>query len=126
MAEEQHESALRTLAFHASQRFENRKITYNGPIRMSAVGDIVAAIHPKITWVGREEKTSVDLTYRLAALNELRNKVEWYVRRDIKHYVTSIRFGLRRNITLRELSTEVSMQGRLPTKIAAAVEVMLR
>ena len=93
---------------------------------MSVIAVIITEIYPRLIWVGRVEKTTVDVTYRVGELDDLKSKVEWYTRPEIKKYVTCIRFGLRSNLTLRELASELTVHGRLPTKIAAAVEMMLR
>ena len=125
IAEDQSELALRSLAFHASQAFEGRRIIYNGSAKMSCLDDVTKSIGPGLSLVAREEKISVDLTYRISELNEIRNKIIWFTRPNVRSWVTCIKFGLRVNMTLREI-TEGSGQGRLPTKFAAALEMMIR
>ena len=93
---------------------------------MSVVEDIVKALHPKVTFAAREEKVSIDLPYRMEELNRIRAKVNWFKREQVKRYVTCIHYGIRRNMTLREITDDANSIGRLPTRIAAAVEVMLR
>ena len=93
---------------------------------MSVIDEITKSLHPKVAFAAREDKLNVDLSFRMDNLNELRAKVNWFRRGNVKRYVTCIHFGLRRSMTIREITDDSNHYGRLPTKLASAVEIMLR
>ena len=78
--------------------------------------------------MARQDKISIDLSYRLSQFNALSAKINWFRRKEVKRIVPCVRFGIRRNFTLREYLEEDDDEDRskMSTKLAAAIELMLR
>ena len=104
-------------------------ITYNGVGKISVLAETISNLHPRMTLTAREDKISVNVSYRLADLETLTSKMKWYRRKEVKYKVPCIRFGIRRNYTLREVFEEdddVNDRSKLASKLAAALEMLLR
>ena len=93
---------------------------------MSWISKMTSYLYPKVTLRARDDKTVVDIAYQLAELGEMKSKVKWYLRKNLRTEVTSYKFGLRRNMTLREQLVDDQNSKLLSTKLACAIEVMLR
>ena len=102
-----------------------KKIIVNGAVKMSVVEEILRLLRGHLSLCAREDMVLINVSYNVAEILALRNQVKWYGARDAKFVYPSLRFGLRRNTSIREqLSTEP--RRRPPTKLAIAETVLLR
>ena len=72
----------------------------------------------------REDRTQIGRVYRMSELTALQQKIMWVGKKEARVDVPSYHFGLRKNSSPREI--EGQSRGRMPTKLLAALEILVR
>ena len=104
-------------------------VIYNNGAPLDFLLAMARDMGDRVSLWAREERTSITREMDLAELRTSLGKVNWFTRDQVPKLLTCIRFGLRRNRTLREVLEENDDEGRgvtLPLNILSAITTLIR